>query len=94
VIAYASYVLFAFAATYIIREPNWVAAGLPGIGDYLASSALGAAALGIIGINAGYYLGMSARHYLESMRMRAASIYLRLGSLAAVVLIWLAGQMY
>lgn len=94
VIAYLSYSIFAFIATYVIQDANWAASGMKGIGEYLSASALYAAGIGIVTMNLGYYLGVALQRFLQSARARATATYLRLASCALVVFIWVAGQIY
>jgi len=94
VIVYASYATFALVATYVLREPSWSSQGWAGIRLYLLSGAVTASLISIVTINLGYYLGNATRPFtlLRITGMRA--VMFRIVSVALVVAIWIAGQIY
>ena len=94
IITYISFTAFAFTATYIIKESNWAADGLKGIWEYLVTSAAIATLLSLVTINIGYFLGNVAKKYIETREIGLPAAMFRTGSLAVVVAIWIAGQMY
>ncbi len=93
-IAFISFALFAFAAVYVIREPNWAAREMDGIVDYLTIDGLIAALISIITINLGFYLGGVLRSAFGERKIGVAAPIFRVASLTAVAAIWIAGQLY
>ncbi len=94
VIAFISFALFAFAAVYLIREPNWAARGMSGIVDYLTLDALIAALVSIVTIHLGFYLGGVFRSAFGERKIGVATPIFRVASLTVVAAIWIAGQLY
>jgi len=94
VIAYVSFAAFGFTAVYLLRESNWVAGGLKGIGDYVGSRALVAALFSAVTINLGFYLGGLARPYFLSGRPGFTTAFIKVTAAILVITIWVAGQIY
>jgi membrane protein DedA with SNARE-associated domain len=94
VIVYASYAVFAFLATYVLREESWVAEGWAGIRLYLLSSAVTAALISMVTIHLGYYLGNALRPDALAQKLRMPAVAFRIVSVVLVAAIWIAGQVY
>ena len=94
IIAYVSYAVFAFSVVYLIRESNWVERGIPGIIDYLTTSALVAALFSAVTINAGYYLGNVLKPLWIPGRIGFPISAIKVVAVVLVAIIWIAGQMY
>jgi hypothetical protein len=94
VIVYASYAIFAFFTTYILREPSWASEGWPAIRSYLLADAVSASLISIVTIHLGYYLGKVIRPYIQLHESRMPVIAFRVVSVVLVAAIWIAGQVY
>lgn len=92
VIVYASYMIFALVATYVLREGSWVAEGWAGIRSYLFSDAVNASLIAIVTIHLGYYLGNAIQPYALLRKGRTPAVAFRIASVVLVVAIWVAGQ--
>jgi hypothetical protein len=90
-ITYIAYTSFAFFATYILRQENWYAGGLAGIGEYLISGALYAAIYSLAAIQIGYYLGTSLKPLRSNLSNKYAISSFQAAALAIVLIIWIAG---
>lgn len=91
IITYLAYTIFAFFATYILRQENWVERGLPGIGDYLVTGALFAAIYSLIAIQIGYYIGAALKPFRSNLTDKIAIFSFRLAAAAIVLVIWIIG---
>jgi len=91
IITYLAYTIFAFFATYILRQENWYAGGITGIGEYLISGALYAAVFSLAAIQLGFYIGAALKPIRLSLTSRFAISSFRLVSAAITLLIWIVG---
>lgn len=94
VIVYVSYAVFALITTFVIQEASWVSEGWAGIGSFLALDALIAAAITMVTINVGYYLGNAIEPHAVLRKIGAPTLLFRIVTIALVAAIWAAGQMY
>ena len=94
VITILSFAVFAFFATYVLQQVNWVERGLKGIGEYIYTDGLMASLISILTINLGYYLGTALRSYFESRKADLPFAFFRVISISVVAVIWIAGQIY
>jgi hypothetical protein len=94
IMAFVSYTIFAFAATYAIGGPEWQGEGLPGIISYLTSSGLIAAAVSIVTINLGYYLGNVLRPIIAERKLGMPASFFKASTLTVLAAIWIVGQIY
>jgi hypothetical protein len=90
-ITYAAYTTFAFFATYILRQENWYAGGLAGIGDYLISGALFAAIYSLAAIQVGFYLGTLLKPIRSNLSNKYAISSFQLAVVVVVLIIWITG---
>jgi hypothetical protein len=94
IIAFVSYTVFAFSATYAIGGPEWHGEGLPGIVSYLTTSGLLAAVFSIVTINLGYYLGNVLRPLITEKKLGMPASLFRVSTVVALAAIWIVGQIY
>jgi len=94
IITYISYTLFAFVATYLIRQENWVDGGVGGIIDYLTSSAVFASLLSLLTINLGHSAGEKIRRSVFIRQTNFALNYLKIVMAALALAIWITGLRY
>jgi hypothetical protein len=94
VIVYASYSIFAFFSTYVLREPSWASEGWPAIRSFLLADAVVASLISIVTIQLGYYLGGVVRPYVRLSESRTPAVVFRVASVVIVAAIWIAGQVY
>ncbi|NLI16701.1 MAG: hypothetical protein GX409_10500 [candidate division Zixibacteria bacterium] len=90
-LTYIAFAFFAFFATYILRQENWYAGGLTGIGEYLISGALYAAVYSLAAIQIGFYLGAAFKPLREKLTNQSAVFSFRLTAAAIALLIWIVG---
>lgn len=88
---YIIYASFAFFATYILRQENWYAGGITGIGEYLISGALYAAVYSLAAIQLGFYIGAAFKPIRLNLTSRFAISSFRLVSAAIALIIWIVG---
>jgi hypothetical protein len=94
VIVYASYAIFAFFTTYVLREPSWASEGWPAIRSFLLADAVSASLISIVTIHLGYYLGGVVRPYVMLSESRTPAVVFRVASVVIVAAVWIAGQVY
>lgn len=90
-ITYSAYIVFAFFATYILRQENWYATGLAGIVEYLISGALYAAVYSLAAIQFGFYIGATLKPIRMNLTNRFAISSFRFAAAAIAVFIWIVG---
>lgn len=91
-IAYASYALFAIAATFVLREPSWASQGWAGVREYLLTGAVSASLISIFTLNLGYYIGNAIRPSPFRRISKLRTVLFRVICLFLVAGIWIAGQ--
>lgn len=90
-LTYIAYAVFAFFATYVLRQENWYAGGLSGIGEYLISGGLFAAIYSLAAIQIGYYLGAALLPFRSKLTNRFAVSSFRFAAAAIALIIWIVG---
>jgi hypothetical protein len=85
--AFSGFALFALLITYIIRYDIWVSGGIAKVADHIFVSGGLASLVGLLVVPAGFLVGINSSALAEK---RPRLTYA--GTLAAAVIIWIAGR--